>query len=91
MENTNGHQKERWLRCLVDKGMFSDERAITYPPEGAALHSVFVPAEDVSGVPGEKGYVRVRVMSEAGAVWAILPTNYRDAVIVSERDLRETP
>jgi hypothetical protein len=90
MEKSNG-KKERWLRCLVDKGMFSNERAITYPPEGAALHSVFVPAEDVAGVPGEKGHVRVRIMNEEGAVWAILPTNYRDAVVVAEHDLSESP
>jgi hypothetical protein len=90
MDTKNG-KNERWLRCLVDKGMFNDERAVTYPPEGTPLHSVFVPIEDVAGNPGEKGHVRVEVYTRDGSTIAILPTNYRDAVTVAERDLSNVP
>ena len=90
MVKANG-KDERWLRCLVDKGMFSHEMAVTYPPEGEPLHSVFVPVEDVAGRPGEKGHVRVQVLTKAGNTIAILPTNYRDAVTVAERDLSDAP
>ena len=90
MAKTNG-KDERWLRCLVDKGMFNDEMAVTYPPEGTPLHSVFVPIEEVAGNPGEKGHVRVQVFTRAGSMIAILPTNYRDAVTVAEQDLSDAP
>jgi len=34
--------EERWLRCQLDEGMFSDEVAVTYPPKGKWQKSVFV-------------------------------------------------
>ena len=41
--------REQWLDCQLDKGMFSDEVAVTYPPEGQAVRSVFVPLNTVKG------------------------------------------
>jgi len=32
----------RWLMYRIDKGMFSDELAVTYPAEGEKQKSVFV-------------------------------------------------
>jgi len=48
-------QTEQWLECHIDKGMFSDERAVSYPPTGQYRKSVFVPAGAVQGTLGEKG------------------------------------
>ena len=91
METVNLNQ-ERWLRCQLDLGMFSDEIAVTYPAEGAAIRSVFVPKSAVNGKPGEKGRVRVRIMnSKSGTVYAVLPTNQSEMVAVTERDLSDSP
>ena len=83
--------QERWLDCQVDEGMFSDEMAVSYPPEGEVIQSVFVPASVVRGVPGEKGKVRVHVMNRLGKTFAVLPSSERAIVPVAERDLTESP
>ena len=88
---TNSPPAERWLRCQVDRGMFSDEMAVTYPTHGTAITSVFVPSSDVLGMPGGLGKVRVLVRKSGNILVAILPTEYRDAVPVAEVDLSETP
>ena len=82
---------ERWLKCSVERGMFSDEVAVTYPADGPARTSVFVPSAEVRGTPGQEGLVRVRVARGGGAILAILPTPYQDSVAVSEADLSESP
>jgi hypothetical protein len=38
---------EQWLRCKVDRGMFSDEVAVTYPATTPWQKSVFVPRSSV--------------------------------------------
>ncbi len=81
----------RWLKCAVDRGMFSDEMTISYPIFGAARTSVFVPASDVQGRPGELGKVRVLVTQLKNSLLAVLPTSYQDSVTVSEGDLTEVP
>lgn len=82
---------ERWLKCSVERGMFSDELAVTYPADGVALTSVFVPLTEVRGTPGGLGRVRVRVARGTNATLAILPTSYQDSIPVAEADLSETP
>jgi hypothetical protein len=34
--------REKWLTCKLDRGMFSDEVAVTYPPTEHWQKSVFV-------------------------------------------------
>ena len=41
-----------WRRCQLDKGTFSDEVAVTYPPQGPWQKSVFVDANLVEGTVG---------------------------------------
>ena len=84
-------QTQKWLRCNLDRGMFSNEMAVTYPTSGTARASVFVPTSDVSGNPGELGKVRVTVVTRGGNLLAILSTSYSDSVTVSETDLSDTP
>lgn len=79
-----------WLKVRVDDGMFSDELAVSYPPTGNKYTmSIFVPREHVRMESKHQGDVRVNVIEEAGANWAILPTPYRDIVEVNAADLRE--
>lgn len=82
---------QKWLQCNLDRGMFSDEMAVTYPNFGVARVSVFVPSTDVSGNPGGVGKVRVSVAHRGNTILAILPTSYRDSVAVSENDLSDAP
>lgn len=80
---------QRWLRCKVEKGMFSDERVVLYPATGDATKSAFVPANEVQGEPGKSGTVRVWVGRNQDGVMAFLPTEYRDCVFVQEQDLTD--
>ncbi len=81
---------ESWLVCKLDKGMFSDEMAVTYPPDSSNdgwLKSVFVPSVNVEGLPGSRGRVRVRVIRKNGFVMAVLPSATQDIVTVNEGDV----
>ena len=82
-------QAEKWLECQIDKGMFSDEMAVTYPASGAAQKSVFVSATAVRGMAGQRGKVKVRVIRLDGSFMAILPSSTQDIVSVSEQDVSE--
>ena len=83
--------QERWLSCQLDRGMFSDEVAVTYPPVGAAVRSVFVPNTAVRGPAGRPGRVLVRVFRQAGNIFAVLPTPQSETVAVAESDLSDSP
>jgi hypothetical protein len=78
---------ERWLDCQVDEGMFSDELAVTYPPDGKIQKSVFVAKNDVRGTAGERGKVRVVVIRRDGNLIGVLPTTYPELVNVSASDV----
>ena len=83
--------RDRWLKCQLDKGMFSDEVAVTYPSSGTPVCSVFVPAQAVHGQLGATGKVRVRIVERQGSLLAVLPSNYSDSVRVQEQDVSDTP
>lgn len=78
-----------WLACKLDKGMFSDEMAVTYPAEGALQKSVFVEKSAVEGVLGERGRVRVQLVRQNGSVLAVLPSANQDIVYVQPQDIAE--
>jgi hypothetical protein len=79
--------EERWLECKLDKGMFSDEIAVTYPPEGNTQKSVFVESTAVRGTPGNRGRVLVRVIRRNGNTIAVLPSPNQDIVYVQAGDI----
>lgn len=79
----------RWLRCQLDKGMFSDEMAVTYPPQGHWQKSVFVDSDYVDGSAGDVGRVRVKLIRRSGSLMAVLPSSYQDIVIVQAEDISE--
>lgn len=79
-----------WLRCRVDKGMFSDEFAVTYPPSKIPWQkSVFVPSSFVRATNEREGTVMVKIAAEGDACYALLPTQDYDVVRVEEGDLLE--
>jgi len=77
---------EMWLRCLLYKGMFSDEMAIKYSFHGKEI-SVFVPKQMVNGEPDQQGTVKVKVFEEGGTRWAVLPNSQSAVVPIEDEDL----
>lgn len=80
-------KEQRWLSCHLDKGMFIDEVAVTYPSTGEWQQSVFVSKSDVDGMIGDFGRVRVQVFRHGPKLIAILPNSNHDIVEVAEADL----
>ena len=80
-----------WLRCRVERGMFSNERAVTYPADSKMWEwqqSVFVPASKVL-VHGENdGEVLVTVVETDAGRYAVLPSACWDTVTPADADLR---
>jgi hypothetical protein len=77
-----------WLSCRVDKGMFSDELAVTYPAEGEQLASVFVEDKYVRIKGENRGEVWVTVTGYGGSLSAVLPSCDRDRVQIEDKDFR---
>lgn len=78
-----------WLQCQVDKGMFSDELAVTYPPRGPWQKSVFVDRHAVEGDVGTVGRVWVEVYRRDGSILAVLPSPEQDIVHAVSEDISE--
>ncbi len=81
-----------WLRCRLDSGMFSDEFAVTYPPDSKNewQTSVFVPSRFIRQDSEHRGAVQVNVLGAAGQRYAVeLPTPELDLVSVEGADLSE--
>lgn len=77
---------EKWLKCSIYKGMFSDERAIKCQ-KMTGFFSVFVPQETVRGEINQEGTVKVGVFHKDNTVWAILPSPYKPTIPVCESQL----
>jgi hypothetical protein len=74
---------QKWLKCEIGKGMFSDERVVTFSTLDGTVVSFFVPKSFI-----QSNQVRVRVYNDqAGQPWAEIPDENRSAVPVSEKDL----
>jgi hypothetical protein len=73
---------QRQLKCEVTKGMFSDERAVTFMSRAGEV-SVFVP-KDVVHENNGSSTVNVRAYQLEKAWLAILPTEDALAVYVDE-------
>lgn len=83
--------QEKWLKCRVAPGMFSDEFAVTVSAFAAVateLRSLFVADEYVrSDRRSDEGHVRVRVFQRGGTWWAVLPNEQQEAIPVRFADL----
>ena len=83
----HAERDEHWLNCKLEKGMFSSEVVVIYPPEGECIKSAFVPKYLVQGNIGSAGQVRVAIARSNGKLLALLPTNEDNIVEVAEADL----
>ena len=74
----------KWLKCKIDKGMFSDEFTVIVRTHGGDNVSVFVPrdAADLN-----EGRVKVRADERDGTAIAVLPDENQSVVEVSSSDL----
>lgn len=82
-----------WLRCRLDRGMFSDEVAVTYPATAAAGYwqkSVFVPSTCVPRESENQGKVKVVIVMKEGQTFAVLPSPQRDIVKPEEADISQS-
>lgn len=78
-----------WLRCRLDRGMFSDEVAVTYPAslDVECQQSVFVPRSYVRAETEHEGEVMVKLVAVNGGHYAVLPNCERDIVWPDAADL----
>jgi hypothetical protein len=68
-------REERWIRCGVRPGMFSNEAVVEL-----GGHYYVVERDAVRNMVGERGELRVKIIHIDGREWAVLPTNYSDSV-----------
>lgn len=74
----------KWLKCTIEKGMFSDEFTVTVQTASGERISVFVP-KDAADQQLER--VRVRVNEQRNRAFAVLPDENQSVVEVPSSDL----
>lgn len=86
--------QEKWLRCRIGPGMFSDEFVVTVTSilaAGQSDRSLFVARDLVKPESaGANGHVRVRAFERDRTWWAILPNEDQEAIPVGPSDLIAT-
>jgi hypothetical protein len=75
---------ERWLRCVVRQGMFSDELVVVIKILSGESASFFVPKERVIGQADQEGQVKVRAFQEDSRAWAVVPNETQTILAVDE-------
>ncbi len=75
----------KWLKCKIDKGMFSDEFTVTVHTRGGEAVAVFVPKQ---AADDRKNLVRVRAIEQQGKTLAVLPDEHQSVIDVSDADLQ---
>jgi hypothetical protein len=75
----------KWLKCKIDKGMFSDEFTVTVQTRTGEAFAVFVPK---SAADDQKSLVKVTAFEEQGSTLAVLPDEHQSVVQVSSADLQ---
>lgn len=75
----------KWLKCKIDKGMFSDEFTVTVHSRTGEAIAVFVPKGDADD---QQNRVRVRTFEQQGNTIAILPDEHQSVVDVVSSDLQ---
>lgn len=75
----------KWLKCKIDKGMFSDEFTVTVQSRTGEAIAVFVPKQ---AADDKKSLVRVKAIEQGGQTIAVLPDVNRSVVDVSAADLQ---
>ena len=78
---------DRWLRCKVFQGVFSDEVAVRVSPKEGDEIAFVVSRNEVVGDHDQPGKIRVRVYREGPIAWAVLPTENHMIIPVNDSDL----
>ena len=75
----------KWLKCKIDKGMFSDEFTVTVHSRTGEAIAVFVPK---AAADDQKNLVQVKAFEQQGRTIAVLPDENQSVVDVSAGDLQ---
>ena len=75
----------KWLKCEIDKGMFSDEVTVTIRISSGEAIAVFVPKQ---AADHQKNLVRVDAFEQQDNTIAVLPDEHHSVVDVSAADLQ---
>ncbi len=75
----------KWLKCKIEKGMFSDEFTVTVHSRSGESIAVFVPKETADD---QKNLVQVKAFERQGKMIAVLPDENQSVVDVSAADLQ---
>ena len=73
---------DKWLRCGVQQGMFSDEMVVVIKTLSGEEVSFFVPKEQV-----QAGKVMVRTFKQGTRAWAVIPNDSQSIIPVDESEL----
>ena len=77
---------EKWLRCGILKGMFSDEMVVVIKTPSGEEASFFVPKQQVRGDINESGRVMVRTFKQGTRAWAVIPNDSQSIIPVDESE-----
>lgn len=75
----------KWLRCKIDKGMFSDEFTVTVRTRTGEAIAVFVPKQ---AADNQKNLVQVKAFDQQGKTIAVLPDEHQSVIDVMSADLQ---
>lgn len=75
----------KWLKCKINKGMFSDELNVTVNTSSGDVFAVFVPKLEADD---RKNLVKVHVYEREGKTIAVLPDELQSVIAVNESDLQ---
>jgi len=75
----------QWLKCKIDKGMFSDEFTVTVHTSTGEAIAVFVPKQ---AADRQNNLVRVKTFEQQGRTIAVLPDEHQSVINVKVADLQ---
>lgn len=75
----------QWLRCIINKGMFSDERTVTVSTRSGENIAVFVSKDDADE---QNNRVKVEALTDGSQPVVALPDDHRSVVDVNAEDLQ---
>ena len=77
---------QKWLKCSLLRGMFSDEMVVVIKTLSGEESSFFVPRQQVRGEVGKIGQVMVRTFEQGAHPWAVIPNDSQSMIPVDESE-----
>lgn len=78
---------DAWLKCKVQKGMFSDEKVIQVRLKTAESTSFTVSTRHLEETAGDKGRVKVRFVGKKQSSLVVIPSFQPEIVAIDESEL----